>query len=115
MSLVAELREALTTIVKLGPRPWIPGAQITWPEWDAAMEAADAVLAKARDEGGISERDELIERMAQAIHDRDGPDDWGESESERDYYRALARAAIVALEAVGYVIAKRSILTGGKE
>ena len=87
MSLVAELREALTTIVKLGPRPWIPGAQITWPEWDAAMEAADAVLAKARDEGGISERDELIERMAQAIHDRDGPDEDDLYEAKRDRER----------------------------
>ncbi len=39
--------EALTTLIKLGPRPWITDAKILWPEWDAAMEAAENAMEVA--------------------------------------------------------------------
>jgi hypothetical protein len=36
---------ALRNIYRLGPRPWIPGANITWPDWDNAYANAETVLA----------------------------------------------------------------------
>jgi len=44
----AELRGVLK-LVKLVPRPWIPGAKVTWPEWDSAMEKIDAALKGQRE------------------------------------------------------------------
>mgnify|MGYP001567340713 CR=1 FL=1 len=43
-----ELYEALAALMKIGPRPWMEGAQVTWEAWDAAYEAAERALAKAR-------------------------------------------------------------------
>ena len=46
-----DIYEALAVVIRLGARPWIAGAMVTWPEWDAAMEAAEQALAKARGDG----------------------------------------------------------------
>jgi hypothetical protein len=45
-----ELYKALTALMKIGPRPWMEGAQVTWETWIAAYEAAERALAKARGE-----------------------------------------------------------------
>ena len=45
-----DLYNALATLLRLGSRPWIAGAMVTWPEWDAATEAAEQALSKARGE-----------------------------------------------------------------
>lgn len=44
------LFDALAALMNIGPRPWIEGAQVTWEAWDAAYEAAEIALAKARGE-----------------------------------------------------------------
>jgi hypothetical protein len=42
------IRAALQSLIKTGPRPWMDGG-VTWPEWDAAMQAAEDAI-KATDE-----------------------------------------------------------------
>ncbi len=44
-----DLYNALATVLKLGPRPWM-AVPVTWPEWEASYEAAERALAKARGE-----------------------------------------------------------------
>ena len=46
-----ELFTALAALIKIGPRPWIEGAVVTWEAWDAAYRAAETALAKARGDG----------------------------------------------------------------
>ena len=36
------LREIIGNLLKIAPRPWMDGGA-SWAEWDAAMEAAEAV------------------------------------------------------------------------
>ena len=46
-----ELYSALKTVLRIGPRPWIPGKpRVSFEEWDAAIEAAERALSRAADQ-----------------------------------------------------------------
>lgn len=46
---IEKLRAVIHGLMKILARPWIDGG-VTWPEWDAAMQAAeDALNIKATD------------------------------------------------------------------
>jgi hypothetical protein len=36
------IRAALQSLIKIAPRPWMDGG-VSWPDWNAAMSAAEAV------------------------------------------------------------------------
>jgi hypothetical protein len=42
-----ELLAALKSLYRIGPRPWIRPPSVTWKQWDAAYQAADAAIARA--------------------------------------------------------------------
>lgn len=46
-----ELYAALAMILRIGPRPWIPGKpRVSFEEWDTAIEAAERALLKTADQ-----------------------------------------------------------------